>query len=67
MRTEAFRKEYVNCKIDERIFRRTHQINADLINMEFVKIVNIRCLQYNIYLCRKGKYWERYYNSRKSF
>jgi hypothetical protein len=67
MRTEASRRKYVNYKINGKISRKARQINANLTNIEFARIINIRYLQYNIYLCRKGKYWERYYNSRKVF
>jgi hypothetical protein len=67
MRTEVSRRECVSCKINGRAFREARQIDADLINIEFAKTVNIHCSQCNIYLCRKRKCWERYHNSRKIF
>jgi hypothetical protein len=58
---EGFRRdEYVNCKIDGKIFQLERSINA-----EYASITNMKYKQCNIYLCRKGKYWERYHNSKK--
>jgi hypothetical protein len=67
MRTEASRKECVNCKINGKASRGARQIGADLTNIEFAKMINTRCLQCNVYLYRKRKCWERYHNSRKAF
>jgi hypothetical protein len=57
------RRECIGCKIDGKVSRGGHL--ADLTNVEYAKTVKTRCKQCNIYLCRKGKCWERYHNSRK--
>jgi hypothetical protein len=64
---EASRRECVGCKIDGRVTRgyAGRQFGADLTNVEYARTVNTRCKQCNIYLCRKGKCWERYHNSKK--
>jgi hypothetical protein len=67
MRTETFRRECIGCKIDGKASRGARQVDASLANVEFAKKVNTRCLQCNVYLCRKGKCWERFHNSRKGF
>ena len=60
---EGTRREYINYKIDGKVSRGRHL--ADLINIKYAKTVKTRYKQCNIYLCRKEKCWERYYNSKK--
>jgi uncharacterized protein with PIN domain len=60
------RRECINYKYDGKASR-GQLFSADLTNVEYVSKINTRCVQCNVYLCRKGKCWERYYNSKKAF
>jgi hypothetical protein len=62
---ENTRKECIDCKIDGKITREKYLFGVNLTNVKYAKIVNTKYRQCNVYLCRKGKYWERYYNSKK--
>ena len=57
------RRECISYKINEKVSRGGYL--ADLTNIEYAKTVKTRYKQCNIYLCQKGKCWERYHNSRK--
>jgi hypothetical protein len=54
------RGECVGCKIDGKASRSGRPTNA-----EYASTVGTKCKQCNVYLCRKGKCWERYHNSKK--
>jgi len=70
MQKGDYRRECVGCKIDGKTSRgatseRERQFGTDLTNVEFAKKVNTMCLQCNVYLCKGGRCWERYHNSKK--
>jgi hypothetical protein len=66
MRKEGTRRECIGCKYDRKASR-GQLFGADLTNVEYASKVNTRCLQCDVYLCRKGKYWERYHNGKKAY
>jgi len=63
----SLRRECIGCKYDGKASRGVRQVGVDLTNVEWARTVNTRCLQCNVYLCRKGKCWERYHNSKKAY
>jgi hypothetical protein len=54
------RGKCIGCKIDGKVSRSERPTNA-----EYASTVGTKCKQCNVYLCRKGKCWERYHNSKK--
>jgi hypothetical protein len=64
---EGTRREYVGCKYEGKASRGQLVSSTERTNVEFASKVNTRCVQCNVYLCRKGKCWEGYYNSKKPF
>jgi hypothetical protein len=63
MRKEDSRRECIGCKIDGKVSGGSR--GGRQLGIEYAKTVNTMCKQCNVYLCRKGKCWERYHNSRK--
>jgi hypothetical protein len=63
MRKEGSRRECIGCKIDGKVSGEGR--GGRQLNIEYAKTVNTMCKQCNVYLCRKGKCWERYHNSRR--
>jgi hypothetical protein len=66
MRKEGLRRECVACKWDGKASR-GQLFGANQTNVEYAPKVNTRCIQCSVYLCRKGKCWERYHNSKKAY
>jgi hypothetical protein len=57
--------ECINCKIDGKASRAYRVLGINLANVKYASTVGTKCKQCNVYLCRKGKCWERYHNNKK--